>query len=511
MADKSQYFRQTFKRPFRRVIGEVPARSPRRSPFIVLGLVYTVTILGIAILTGSFFYETARTYSLASRPLPNLEFESPTLVGVDPNNSESHSQSEPLQETKGELSAELLQQQIPQRRINILLLGTDERAGEGGPPRTDTIMLMTLDLENQTAGLLSLPRDMWVPIPGYDIATKINTTYAIGEMRRYPGGGAQLVKDTVSSFIGRPIEYYVQIDFSGFVRFIDLIGGINVYVPQTIHDEHYPTADYGVELFRIEAGNQYLDGETALKYVRTRQTDSDYMRAGRQQQVMQAVLDKVLAADMIPMLIAKSPQLMSTMRDSFSMDIPLPVVMEIANYARRNTPTEPLRRLVLDAQYGEETYSSDGAWILVPNRSRVREALNQFFETSTADRPGSNTVATENTLQSSQLQVGEDHRAIKLEVLNGTGYPGVAAQIREQLQNQGWQVVSIGDADRSDYRRTLVVNYNADRSLVNQISTDLQLPPNLPALHGLMISDTVDIRIIVGQDFLKDVLDLPTP
>jgi polyisoprenyl-teichoic acid--peptidoglycan teichoic acid transferase len=518
MADRFQHFRQTFKRPFRLRSGDVRARFPRRFPFILLGLFYTFVVLGIALLVGTFLYETARTYSFASRPLPNLEFEVHTLLNVETAIGELDSPTEVLQTNGVENASELVQRVLPQKRINILLLGTDERPDENGPPRTDTIMLMTMDLEHQMAGLLSLPRDMWVPIPGYDIATKINTAYAIGEMRRYPGGGPQLVKDTVSSFVGRPVEYYVQINFNGFVRFVDLIGGIDVYVPHTIHDDRYPTPDYGVELFRIEAGHHHLDGETALKYVRTRQADSDYKRAGRQQQVLQAVLDKVLAADMIPMLVAKSPQLMATMRDSFETDIPLPVIMEIANYARKYAPSEPLRQLVLDANYGEETYSSEGAWILLPDRSRVREALNQFFAPGTADGAKENLVMPEDRLPagatqdklSQDLSPGrQDHTAVKLEVLNGTGRAGVAAQIREQLQKQGWQVVSIGDADRSDYRRTLIVNYNADRSLVDQIHADLKLPANLPALHGLIISDTVDIRIIVGQDFVKDVLERP--
>jgi hypothetical protein len=104
-----------------------------------------------------------------------------------------------------------------------------------------------------------------------------------------------------------------------------------------------------------------------------------------------------------------------------------------------------------------------------------------------------------------------DASDVRIEVLNGTDYPGIAARIRDLLQAEGWQVIAIGDADRSDYRRTLLVNYNMDASLVNQINGALQLPPDLPVLNGLVVSENVDMRIIVGQDFLKDVLDINIP
>ena len=142
------------------------------------------------------------------------------------------------------------------------------------------MLLLTLDLRRQTAGMISLPRDLWVPIPGYNLTSKINTAYAIGEQRGYRrGGGPQLAKDTVSSFIGQPVQFYLQADFNGFVRFVDEIGGVTINVPQTIHDPEYPTSDYGYQTFHLEAGQQTLDGQTALKYARTRNMDSDYGRA----------------------------------------------------------------------------------------------------------------------------------------------------------------------------------------------------------------------------------------
>ena len=375
--------------------------------------------------------------------------------------------------------------------INVLLIGTDARPNEQGIPLTDTLILLTLDPQTMTAGLLSLPRDLWVPIPGMDTTTKINIAYRLGEEMGYDGGGPQLIKDTVSSFIGQPVPYYVRVSFDGFEEIMDLIGGIDVVVPVTIDDDKYPTSDYGYETFYLEAGTQHLDGETALKYVRTRNVDSDYGRARRQQQVIRAVADKVMRAEMIPSLLAKAPRLLYTMRSSIETDMPMAVQLELANYFADGSLNE-IRQLVLDGRYGEETYSEEGAWILLPDRQRVRAALNTFFS-PVPQNSDPNTVATNN------------QSWVRVEILNGTGEQGVAARMRDVLQAQGWQVVAIGDADRSDYSHTLIVNYGVPSDLVSRISGDLKLQPNLSTLAGLNPTVPVDMRIVVGRDFLSDL------
>jgi LCP family protein required for cell wall assembly len=367
--------------------------------------------------------------------------------------------------------------------INVLLLGTDERPDEGAPLRTDTMILLSLDPSGQTLGMLSLPRDLWVPIPGYNTTAKINTAYTIGSQDGYPGGGPQLAKDTVSSLIGRPVDYYVRVNFDGFREIIDLIGGVDINVPYTIHDEEYPTEDYGVEIFHLEAGLQHLDGETALKYARTRHGDSDYSRARRQQDIIRAVANKVLNAGMIPQLLTNAPQLLVSAQNTIQTDIPIPKGVELAQLVNDSSMRE-IRQLVLDSHYGEETYSSDGQWILLPNRTQVRAALEQFFS------PAATAVAS------------ATGGPLRVEVLNGTTAQGVAAATAELLKAQGWDVVSIGDADRKDYVQTIIINYAAPAASVQKISTDLSLEPNLATLEGLNAQSAVDLRIVVGSDLL---------
>ncbi|HMN27639.1 MAG TPA: LCP family protein, partial [Caldilineaceae bacterium] len=216
---------------------------PARLMVVALSL-YAVILLSGAAIVGLWLFDWARERIVQSSPLITAAWTahpSPAPQGAPVEQTDSA----PVQEQGEPAASEPSEQSPAQPPLNVLLIGTDARLDEYGPPRTDTLILLTLDRTTQTAGMLSLPRDLWVPIPSYNLTYKINTAYAIGEERNYPGGGAQLVKDTVSSFIGQPVQYYVQINFRGFVELLDLIDGVDLNVPKTIHDEAYPTADYG--------------------------------------------------------------------------------------------------------------------------------------------------------------------------------------------------------------------------------------------------------------------------
>ena len=120
-------------------------------------------------------------------------------------------------------------------RVTVLLIGLDYRDWSAGADysRSDTLMLLTLDPLTKTAGILSIPRDMWVAIPGFQHG-KINTAYYLGEAYKLPGGGPGLAVKTVEQFLGVPINYYAQIDFGAFVRFIDELDGVKINVPEKI-------------------------------------------------------------------------------------------------------------------------------------------------------------------------------------------------------------------------------------------------------------------------------------
>lgn len=449
----------------------------------LITLIYCGAVLGAAVVGSYQIYQWARwavvdSYSVStSLALPQSqtttqESEAVAATGVIPAQNER---------TGSERSTVAL------APVNILLLGTDERIDETGPPRTDTLIVLTLDPTSSTAGMLSLTRDTWVNIPGHDTAAKINMAYGIGEQRNR-GAGTQLVVDTVSSFIGHPIDYYVKINFQGFVEMVDLIGGIDIIVPETIHDETYPTADYGEELFHLDRGLQHLDGETALKYARTRHNDSDYGRARRQQDVIRAVMDKVTRADMIASLLPQAWKLVSTMRSSIDTNIPIPVQLELASYMREAALQE-IRQEVIDDRFGsvpEDWENSVTGWVLIPDREQVRVAVDRFFSPPVSADPTASI----------------DPHWVRIEILNGTEERGVAARTRDLLQSQGWQVVAIDDADRSDYTKSIIINYGVPEALVADVSEALGIPSSVATLQGLNNTHPVDLRIVVGSDLL---------
>ncbi len=182
--------------------------------------------------------------------------------------------------------------------INILLIGVGGESHPGGT-LADSIMIASIDPQTKTISLLSVPRDLYVSIPG-DGKEKINAAHSIGESGKTKGGGPVLLKQVVTTALDVPIDYFIRIDFDGFKEIIDTIGGITVDVQKAIKDPLYPDAQMkGYDPFSITAGIHQLDGKTALKYARSRETTSDFDRARRQQEIIIAIRDKMLSAKVL--------------------------------------------------------------------------------------------------------------------------------------------------------------------------------------------------------------------
>lgn len=172
--------------------------------------------------------------------------------------------------------------------VTILLLGADRRPGSEATPHTDTIMLLRVDPQQQRVALLSLPRDLWLPIPGHG-SNRLNSAYLWGEIDGPPGAGMTLARAALSDRLGLPIDYTAVVDFRGFIGLIDAIGGITVDVEAPLVDDQYPTANLGTTTVRFAAGRQSMDGATALVYARVRHPDNDFARQSRQHAVLLAI------------------------------------------------------------------------------------------------------------------------------------------------------------------------------------------------------------------------------
>lgn len=402
------------------------------------------------------------------------------------------------------------------KRITLLLLGVDQRPDDPSPLRTDTMIVVTIQPETNQVGMISLPRDLFVPIPGFDYSGKITTAFTVGELNNYPGGGAALAKKTVSEFLGYPIDYYVKINFDGFVQAIDAIGGVDVVVANTIHDEEYPTIDYGYQTFHIDAGPQHLDGETALKYVRSRHGagNDDFQRTKRQQQLLVAVKDKLVENKLLTPV--RLLELFRVVSGSVDHDVPatqLPGLLALAGQVQM----DEIEQLVIDTRYAQVDANSRFGWILVPNREKIRPAVDKIFATATAPAPvdvaalvqqqarqqaaqARQQVLYDYQNQAEQLREQLHVEGARIGVYNGTGDAMLTARAADWLRRQGYDVVEAQEADRTDYPRTALIVYNDMPVAVAGLTEMFAIADE--NIQTRAVGDaTVDLRLIIGRDF----------
>ena len=266
-------------------------------------------------------------------------------------------------------------------RITILLLGLDFRDWEAriGAPRSDTMILLSVDPVTEKVSILSIPRDLWVEIPGFT-HNRINTAYSSGEANRLPGGGPGLAMRAVESLIGVPIQYYAVVDFGSFERLIDEIGGVDVLVPERIK-----ISPIGRQSFWLDAKPTHLDGPETLAYARNRRAaGGDFSRAERQQQVALAILDRVVGFDMIPLLVAKAPTLYQELASGVRTNISLEDMIALA-WMGASVNKDNIQKAVISppSMVGFHTTDS-GAQVLRPVPDEIRKIRDQLFVDTSA-------------------------------------------------------------------------------------------------------------------------------
>ncbi len=257
--------------------------------------------------------------------------------------------------------------------LNILLLGSDRRPGEGWQTRSDAIVVVRLDPARQRIALLSLPRDLVVNIPGYGYA-RINAATVYGEADY--GGGMELARATVSQLLGLPIHHVVRADFSAFITAIDAIGGVDVVVEQELYDPAYPTMDYGYMVAHFLPGPYHMDGETALIYSRMRHMDSNYARNRRQQQVLVAAFQRVRDQNLIAQ-VEMLADLTTALRDHIQTDLSLEQMIGLA-WAFRNVAPEMVERYALDENLVYEGGIAGDPYATLPLPGAVETLVAQF-------------------------------------------------------------------------------------------------------------------------------------
>jgi LCP family protein required for cell wall assembly len=377
-------------------------------------------------------------------------------------------------------------------RVNILLLGIDQRCDEDGPTHTDTMMVVSIDPVGMSASALSLPRDMWVQITNFGL-DRINQAHFIGGVSNYPGGGPALAAETVEAFLGLPIHYYGAANFDAFTEFIDLIGGIDIDVPEDINDPKYPDRCYGFDPFQISAGTHHLNGEQALKYARTRATfGGDVDRAGRQQQVLLAVRDAILSLDMVPRLLAQAPEIWQSLQKNVRTNMTIEEAIQLGLLAQ-DIPRENIRLQVIDFSYILPGITADAQQVLLPRRDRIRLLRDDLFAPAPVPPP---------VIEDLSTRAAEENARVA--ILNGTPVFGLAAETQDYLRQNNINVVEIGNADASTYATTRIFTYGDFPYTTGYLAQLLDLPPlNVRdgVNDGAIPAGNYDILIILGQDW----------
>jgi LCP family protein required for cell wall assembly len=322
------------------------------------------------------------------------------------------------------------------RRINILLLGIDQRKGETGTFNTDTMIVFSVDPIRKTIGMLSIPRDLWVDIPGSQ-PSRINTANAVGEINGYPGGGGPaLSAATVQANLGIKINKWVLINFDVFTTLIDAVtpNGVEVCPKETIDDPTYPDAGYGFLHVHFEAGCQRLDATHLLQYARTRHTqNSDFDRALRQQEVIKAVRDEVLNAGGIANLLGKAPQLWDELAGSYKTNLSLTEILQLATLAQQ-IPKENIHSGQIGPAQTMPTTAMVGGIpsdVLVLNHATLDSLFQQVFNPP-------------EDLSQAELRTRSQSENASIVVYNNSGLTGLAGQTRDWLASRQVTVRDIG-------------------------------------------------------------------
>jgi LCP family protein required for cell wall assembly len=491
---------------------------------VLIGIFLVIFVVG-GLYSGYLFYATVREI-VAGADLPSLPVIQLPSINL-PNAQADEEELGPLPEMgmmmtpvvgAGEMSYDPPPAAPPAEgeRINILLLGIDRRGGTGWGHLTDTIIIVSVDAVNNTVSMLSIPRDLYLEIPGVK-EDRINVANVYGFRYDYPGGGPALLKRTIEQNFGISLDYYVMVDFEGFKQVIDTLGGVDVNVPRALHDTMYPDPrpgdPFAYTTIHFDAGWQHMDGQRALQYARSRMSTTDFDRAKRQQQVLLAIREKAVDLGILN-LITKLPSLFATMGNMVKTDMTLNEMKDLALLAPQidlgNIKSAVIEKPLV---YGYRTES--GAAVQLPKWDLIDPLVAEMFKAPVVAAP--TPVPTQPipptptpTLAAVQIEglqrLAEEGARIAIQ--NGTSEPNFAARVAAVLMEQGFQVVEFGDADRTDYPNTVVVDYTGKTYTLERLVDLFQVTPE-NVRYSPNLRSQVDLRIVVGQDFLLHFPQMP--
>ncbi len=363
-------------------------------------------------------------------------------------------------------------------RINILVLGIPGN-GYLGPYLSDTNIVVSIDPRTKHVAMLSLPRDLYVEVPNFGY-NKLNMAHSLGETNQIEGGGPALSKQVISNILDLPIHYFVRVDFSGFKKIVDLLGGVEVEVKKDIVDWSFPDDQGGTVFFQLKAGTYNMDGELALKYARSRYTTSDFDRASRQQQILVAIKNKALKMENL-LNPNKISELTSILSKHVRTDLQIWEIERLIDFARQIDSGKVVSKVLDDSSdgllYGD--YVGD-MFVLKPRSGDFREVAafaHQIFIDS---------------------YIRDENARIIIE--NGTLRGGIATELSKFLKDYGYNIVAVKMASRTNYSETLIYDYTGGKKPYTISYLQKRLNAKVQKASGV---HDFDIKIILGSNYTK--------
>ena len=361
----------------------------------------------------------------------------------------------------------------PSASMNVLVLGSDRRPGDtGNGQRADTIAVLHVDFASSKAVLVSLPRDLRVKAPNGQFV-KINSFY---------NDGPTSMVQAVTAFTGLPINHYVEVNFTGFQNIVDTLGGVRIRLSQAVNDP-----DSGLN---VPAGCVPMNGAQALAFVRVRHVDSDYGRIARQQFFVQLVMKQILSAGTL-LNPLKVVSLINAGAANVTTDSQLGAgMMEKLAFQLRNFNPHNIDFRVVPSQ----PQYIDGIAYVIPftgQSASLFDAIKNGSALPDYGKQGTSIVAS----------------GVHVTILNGTTDATVVARAQGDLQDAGYQVVSTGAADATNYASTVVYYLpgNVDKaSLLAQVYGAAQVEPLPPALQQFQqLLARSDAVVVLGTDYAQ--------
>jgi LCP family protein required for cell wall assembly len=447
------------------LITSAPNPSPTPTPF--QPSLYTPTQVLLSFDNGAFPTETP-----SPSPTPPID----ATATVDINQLFPTSAAPPPDTLTGNPTA--LPPLTDNETINFLLIGSDKRPGSSY--RTDTILVAIVWPKEGQVSLISIPRDLWIYIPTIGMQ-RVNTAYQSGEVTGYAGGGPGLLKDTVTYNLGIRIDHTAMVDFDGFRRIVDTLGGVDVpiacaYTDWRLIDPSYdPYNEDNWWLYTVGPGKIHMDGDLALWYARARSKSSDFDRGRRQQEVIRAIFGQALQTS----TFGKIPQLYNDLSSTVATDLGLADLLRMSPYALNFTNAN-IRGYYIRPPYVSSWTTPGGAAVLLPNDAELSQMLIEATTLST---------------------FAVERQSVKVEVQNGVPLDSWDALAASRLNYAGYQTV-ISTADRRDYGNSVLVDFTPGQdpnqrqtiiSTLNLFSANIISQPDA--------NSPVQYRVILGYDY----------